>query len=237
MGRAGHSWTTPGDLLGCSDLSRRVTDCEPELCAPCKTSVLYLLGRSNAEVRDSRLPFCHKLYHCYDHEIFTALCLPMSLPIIPPYIFSLGHLAVSLLGEKKSKFPGCDGFSISIPSSSLGLFWCDRRTTPSRERGDTIYSGLQWFCSDRSVIYLPWETRGKDQNLMQGALADTSDVNWCKHHSATGEARTMCLIIMVQFPNSSKLVFILFWNVKYCVMYLFLEIVQGEWGGTCKCKY
>lgn len=56
MGRAGRSWTTPGDLLGSSDLSRRVTDCVPELCAPCKTSVLYLLGRSNAEMRDSRIP-------------------------------------------------------------------------------------------------------------------------------------------------------------------------------------
>lgn len=154
----------------------------------------------------------------------------VSLCTTPPCIFSLGHLAFSLLGKEKSKFPWRDGFAISIPSSSLELFWCDRRIAPSREWGDTIYLGLRWFCSERFVIYLPWETGGKDQNLMQGAFADTSDVNWCKHHSATGEARTMCLIVMVQFPNSSKLVFILFfwmWSTVWCIYFWKLCRVNG----------
>lgn len=45
---------------------------------------------------------------------------------------------------------------------------------------------------------------------MQGALVDTNDVNWCKDQLETGEARTSWLILMVKFPNSSNLVFILF---------------------------
>jgi len=45
---------------------------------------------------------------------------------------------------------------------------------------------------------------------MQGALVDTNDVNWCKDQLETGEARTSRLILMVKFPNSSNLVFILF---------------------------
>lgn len=91
---------------------------------------------------------------------------------------------------------------------------------------------LQWKVSDLPFLE-DWEARIRIQ--CKEPLLTQVMQNGCKDLSVTGEGGSSWLIVMVQFANSSKLVFILFLSIKCCAMYLSGDCAGGI-GRACKCK-